>query len=154
MKTYYSEADVHELMKELELSIEDREKLQAENEDLWAKLQKAEAEKQQLQKSLQEQTKLMKQLCESSDSDMPIKLNEKLNEQEKLLSTAVLDNQILSIELQTMLSVNQKQQSVYEEYLSAVDQLCDLTEELLDENEALRKEISELNFYNQKGSLK
>ena len=37
------------------------------------KLKQAEAEKQQLQRSLQEQSKLMKQLCESSDSEMPKK---------------------------------------------------------------------------------
>ena len=42
LENYYSEADVQELMKELELSLEDREKLQAENEDLWAKLQRAD----------------------------------------------------------------------------------------------------------------
>lgn len=110
LENYYSEADVQELMKELELSLEDREKLQAENEDLWAKLQRAEqmssklkqaeAEKQQLQRSLQEQTKLMKQLCESSDSEMPKKLNEKLNEQEKLLSKEKEKNEQLKKQLQ------------------------------------------------------
>ena len=110
MENCYSEADVQELMKELELSIEDREKLQAENEDLWAKLQQAEqmssklkqaeSEKLQLQRSLQEQSKLMKQLCESSDSEMPKRLNEKLNEQEKLLSKEKEKNELLKKQLQ------------------------------------------------------
>ena len=110
MENCYSEADVQELMKELELSIEDREKLQAENEDLWAKLQQAEqmssklkqaeSEKLQLQRSLQEQSKLMKQLCESSDNEMPKRLNEKLNEQEKLLSKEKEKNELLKKQLQ------------------------------------------------------
>ena len=141
MENYYSEADVQELMKELELSIEDREKLQAENEDLWEKLQQAEqmssklkqaeSEKLQLQRSLQEQSKLMKLLCESSDSEMPKRLNERLNENEKMLSKEKEKNEQLRKQLQdAAVSAGEDKKACDRRISRLIDEISHLEREL------------------------
>ena len=141
LENYYNEADVQELMKELELSIENREKLQVENEDLWEKLQQAEqmssklkqaeSEKLQLQRSLQEQSKLMKLLCESSDSEMPKRLNERLNENEKMLSKEKEKNEQLRKQLQdAAVSAGEDKKACDRRISRLIDEISHLEREL------------------------
>lgn len=95
------------------------------------KLKQAEAEKQQLQRSLQEQSKLMKQLCESSDSEMPKKLNVKLNEQEKLLLKEKEKNEKLKKQLQdTAVSAEEDKKASNRRISRLIDEISQLERKL------------------------
>ena len=95
------------------------------------KLKQAEAEKQQLQRSLQEQSKLMKQLCESSDSEMPKKLNVKLNEQEKLLLKEKEKNEKLKKQLQdTAVSAEEDKKAGNRRISRLIDEISQLERKL------------------------
>ena len=74
-ENYYSEAEVQELIKELEQSIEDRENLQSENSELFSEVSTLKSE---LQKRSQKIVSLNEEIEKLSNSDLELKQAEKL----------------------------------------------------------------------------
>lgn len=82
-ENYYSEAEVQELIKELEQSIEDREELQRENSELSSEVSTL---KNELQKKSQKIVSLNEQIETMSESDLELKQSEEqLQNAKKLL---------------------------------------------------------------------
>ena len=96
------------------------------------KREKAEAETQQLLTALQTQTEVMTQLCESSDSEMPTKLNEKLKEQEQERLLLQEQNRQLKKQLQDAAATAEDDRTAHKKEKSRLETRISDLEKLLE----------------------